>query len=533
MRKITIISIFVSCTLSLIAQDNGMNNQVVIVKDAQTEIAESKKLNFQPEIKEVPIEPLEVKCNVPEKLIELPFQAQQIKPKSYTEKEKHYGKDSYIKLGFGSLLSPFAEISYNDQIKNNFTYGAYYRHFSGRQKIKDAFLSNNEGGLYLDYIIKKKVDMGLKADYDRDVHHFYGYNHEDTTFNKNDIKNTVNHFGGNIYIKNAHRNKLKFDYELTAGGEYMFTKEKNTEYAAIGSLNMTKTFLNKHFVNVHFTYDVGQTNYVTKLNRNLFLVGANYTFDNDDWSLRGGIDLAFDNGITYLFPDIYSEKRLYRHKLIFYSAWNRKIEKNSLYSLITENPFMYQNPELKNTRIENRVAGFKGTIENFDYDLRFTNKVVKNFALFVNDSADMKRFDVVYDKNTQIINLHVEAGYTFDHKLRFSLRADYYRYELDSFERAWHKPAFKLNWNADYYITPAINVGIDLFAVTNAYARLQDGSAQRIKGAADINLYGSYRFHKNFHVFLELNNIAHMKYQTWYNYQSFGFNALAGIKFSF
>ncbi len=60
-----------------------------------------------------------------------------------------------------------------------------------------------------------------------------------------------------------------------------------------------------------------------------------------------------------------------------------------------------------------------------------------------------------------------------------------------------------------------------------------NGEIRTIKGVADLNLNVEYLMNKKISFFGMLNNIAHQRYQRWYNYPSFGINGLVGAKFSF
>jgi hypothetical protein len=305
----------------------------------------------------------------------------------------------------------------------------------------------------------------------------------------------------------------------------------------VGNTNLLKQIKTKHYIHASFQFDINQLNYPAPtdsvLKRNIFKPSIDYTFDDDDWQLKGGIGLGFDNGVCYLLPEAAAEKRLFKHILVFYLKWDRQYQKNTYYSTVMENPFIHDRIELKNTRVEDRSVGLKGTIRNFDYNIRFTNQVAWNLPLYINDSSDMKRFYVIYDKSAQIFQVQLEAGYTLHQHLRFDLLSSYTAYNLTGQPYAWHLPGLKLNFRTTYRWKDKLGIWGDINSLAGAYARKQNGEAQSIKGMVDINLGASYQFHKYFSVFCSLNNIAHMKYEYWYQYPGFGFNATAGLKFSY
>jgi hypothetical protein len=177
-------------------------------------------------------------------------------------------------------------------------------------------------------------------------------------------------------------------------------------------------------------------------------------------------------------------------------------------------------------------TGLKGTIDKFSYNVAFHFSHVTDMPLFVNDTLDTKRFDVVYD-NARIFNFHFEAGYNVKEWLRLSLVGDYNAFEMQTESRAWHEPNFRTTFRASYIWKKKIIAGIDLFGITSSYAKLSSGQEKKFKGTADINLSLEYIMNKRISFFANLNNIANIKYQRWNNYQSYGFIGWVCAKFSF
>jgi hypothetical protein len=59
------------------------------------------------------------------------------------------------------------------------------------------------------------------------------------------------------------------------------------------------------------------------------------------------------------------------------------------------------------------------------------------------------------------------------------------------------------------------------------------GAEEEIKGAVDLNLSANYAYSKYFNIFVNVNNMASFKYQRYYNYPSYGIQALGGLSFTF
>jgi hypothetical protein len=209
------------------------------------------------------------------------------------------------------------------------------------------------------------------------------------------------------------------------------------------------------------------------------------------------------------------------------------LQKNTYLNFAQENPNINYDIMLENSRVEDRMAGFKGSVKQFSWNARFSNKVIKQMPLYVNDTLDMSRFNVVYDKSMTVININVEAGYDWNKKLRSLLTFDFMLYEPDGQAKAWHLPMINTNFSTSYLLKEKLLMRAELFGVAGAFGRDINGDAQKIKGMVDINLGADYQFTKYLSFFAQLNNLANFKYQKWYNYPTFGFNAMVGVQFRY
>lgn len=514
------------------------DEKIIIKRDYEARIEDAQRVKLNPMIPMRTIEKPTLNYNVPSRLVKLKYPPHPVRPLSLPKEKPETFNNSYIKLGFGTQFSPLAEIVYNEKSFKNLQFGAYYKHLSAYGKRENQSFRQNRVGVYAQYFIPK-AEIGFNLNFDQDVNFFYGYNTSDTSFAASEVRQRLREIGGDVYIKSGALNDKNVDFNqvvsFSNANDFYGSKEWFTNYNG----SITKTFNNLHFLNV--LADVDVSNYQPVLAENLFRqiyqLGGDYTFNNDDWKLTAGLTTAFGDVIEdqsfNIYPKLYTEKTLYKNHLIFYSGWSRRLQKNAYLDFIQQNPFINTDQPINNTRIEDRMAGFKGSAGKFNYNARFSNKVVKGMPLFVNDSTDMKRFDVVYDKNLTIINLNLEAGYSWNEKLNSLLTFDLLLYEPDENEKAWHLPLINTNLSTTYMLKNKILLRGDIFGLAGAYGRNQQGEAELIKGIVDINLGAEYQFSKYLSFFASLNNLANFKYERWYNYPSFGFNGVIGAKFSY
>lgn len=550
MNKIKYIAIAMSIAITNInaqTKSEGLGSEnIIVIKAYEARIADAQKINTSPTTREVEIEKQKLSYEISEKLIDLEYPAHEVKPLAMPKIKPTTYTSSYAKLGFGVHLgnnkkvyySPLAEVVYNNDKIKNLIFGGHYKHFSSwAGKTANQKFRNEDARFYTQYYMKE-VEMGVSAYFTQNEDYYYGYP-SDTIRNSKQIRQTVSNFGGDLYFKNAAINKLELDFNQKIGFNFLTDAYKNKEWNLNYDGLITKTFKNLHILDVNLGTNI--SNYIPSdkddLEREIVTVGGAYTFNDDNWKLKAGITFGIGEvGLGKQFdfyPIIYTEKRLYKHMLIFYSSWRRDMQINSYQSLIAENPYINIDQKLQNSRVEDRIAGFKGTVKNLTYNARFSNKVVKDMPLFVNDTLNMSRFNVVYEKVLYVYNINAEVGFNWTDNFRTQLTFDYRIFEPTFEEKAWHLPALSTNLSASYKIKNQYFIDLEFYALAGAWARNELGVAQKIKGTADLNLGFSYKYSKNLSMFVKFNNLAHSKQTRFYNYSNYGFNGLIGAKFEF
>lgn len=524
--------------LSYAQDDKGMDNQVVVVKEFEGSIQDAQKINIQPNIPEVEEKQPKLEYSVPSKdYKEFSFETNPLKPIAIsTEKLEKYNT-SFVKLGFGTQLMPLAQLAYNDNKARNVKFGIFYNHLSAREfKVKNQRFSDDEAGAYFRYF-PKTFEVGTGFTFRNYRTHFYSVDtsYSDTSFAAKDVRQVFRNYDGLLYFRNAQSNKADIDFKQDLNFNYLQEKfGKANEWFIAGNTTFRKGIEKVHNIHADFNFDISRLkNDSLVLQRNVFRLRAGYAFNNDDWRAHVKVGIAIDGPKPFFLADVHVEKRLYQHSIIAYIDYQHRYEKNSLNSLIHTNNFIWNWASIKNTTNGDLGIGLKGTAQNLSYNLAFHFSHVVNLPLFVNDTLDMRRFNVVYDKSALIYNGHIEAGYNLKEWLRLSVLADINHYQLKTEKRAWHEPNFKLTLRANYIWKNKISLGLELYGISASYAKLANGQEAKIKGTADLNISIEYLFNKHFTFFGTVNNIAHMRYQRWYGYPSYGINGMLGVKFSF
>lgn len=515
-------------------QNNGTTDQVIIMREYDAKVKDADKINLSPNIPEEEDRQPKLSYKVPERdYKDIPFEPNALKPLGMSSDKLERFNSSYVKLGFGSQLTPLAELMYNDNKSKKIKYGFFYDHLSQYGfHIKNQKYSDDKAGAYLKYV-PGKVELSVGFQFHNLRTHFYGS--PDTVYDGAAIRQNLRDYDLNIGIKNSTKNKSNIDYAAALRGNYMQeTYGHGYEYFINGKAGATYTFKKYHSAFAGFQADI--SNYTSarqSLTRSLFLTNIGYGFNNDDWKARAALTIAVDNSKVYALPDLYIEKRLYEHKLLVYAGWEIRFQKNSFKSLSETNNFVNSDIELKNTRISDFYGGLKGTVDGFSYNIRMAYRNISNMGLYYTDYFDQKRFYVSYDPSVKVFNGLLEVGYNHKDDFRILAALDINSYSLSNNTKAWYEPLVKANIKASYIFEKKIVVGVDLYAFSNYYGFLAPDNIRNIHGTVDANLNLEYIFSKRVSFFGKLNNIAHQRYQTWANYQVYGINGLVGAKFSF
>lgn len=515
------------------------NEEVIVVKEYEATISDAQKINIPPDIPETPdIKPV-LQYNIPQKVFgDFTFETNPVKPLALSAEKLAVYNHSFIKIGFGSQLSPLVQLAYNDNKTKNLKFGILYNHLSAYgYKIKNQKYSDDEAGAYLRYY-PKTFETGTAFTFRNYRTHFYSIADTITADSLKTEKNTrqvFRNYDALVYFKNAQRTEKQIDFKQTLRFNYLQeTFGKANEWFINGKTDFSKTIQKVHSAMAQFEFDISRLkNDSLTLQRYIFTLAAGYSFNNDDWKAHAILGLTMDSKKVFAYADVHFEKRMYEHALIAFLDYQYSLRKNSLNDFAHTNNFIRNYSLIQNSPAGDFSAGVKGTAQNFSYLVAFHLHHIKNLPLFINDSTDIKRFLVVYDSSTTIFNYHFESGYNMKEWLRLSVMGDLNFYQLKNTGKPWHEPAFKITFRGNYIWKNKVSVSVDLFGITPTLAKLPDNTEAKIKGAADVNLSVEYLMTKHFSFFGMLNNIAHQRYQQWYGYPSYGINVMVGAKFSF
>ncbi len=533
------------CSTTLLAQgdddqpkDLGTENTEVITGYDPT-LADAVKVNFQPTIPIINAEKRELTYTIPTTVLPVNYDLISVKPLGIAKEKPIDYPSSYLKLGFGTQLSPLVELLFNDGKKpkrregkySSFHYGIYFKHLSARaSKLDHQDFSDNDVKVFMNKYFKK-AKLSTVIDYNQRSRFYYGFSNSDTSFTRKESKQSFQNFEATVDLVNTTVEKSDFSYHATFNASYYKDRFDLNETDININLNAQKIFKDDHYVtlDIYEDYSIFSSTVAPNVNRNIFAVKPKYMFNDQSWRVFGGVNLVWEGSTFHVLPDLGMERSLWDDHLILFTGWRTELHKNSYKSLSTDNPYVDNDFGLLNTRTESRFIEVKGTAaKNFSYRLKFAQKIVRKLPLFVNDPMDERKFNVVYDGRTIILNVHAELNYRVKSNLNFNLTGDFYNFEMDNVARPWHLARFEINFSTNYQIGEKISLRLDIHARDGVWTLKGDGTEEKLKGTADINIGGTYKFSKYLTFFANLNNLASIKYQQYYRYPGYGFNGMVG-----
>lgn len=539
-RKSFIPIAIILCNTAVAYAQKNLSEDIDVIRPYKAILAEGIRLRTNPEVFEIKNAEPQASYKFSDKKLDqtisiIGLPPEKMKSESITKLYK-----GYLKGGFGNITTALGELYVANTRDTKNQYGVSLKHLSSNGKNARDF-STDKFSVFGKTLLGKQQISG-NVFYDRNASKFYGF--DEKKFNsdnfKNNLKQRYQTIGGEAEIYNTETNEYTLGYAAKISGYSFSDLYKAKENNVLAGLHLKKN-IDEFKAEIDISLDATNSKDVRTIKNTIFKIAPSFHFTQDVFSIKAGFVLASESGFikkTHFFPSAYASVNIVEEKVVAFTGITGDVAKNSLRNFSNENQFLAPNLNLRNT-IENLhfYGGLKGSLgSNFSFKAWAGVKSVKNLAFFVNDSTDERKFKVIYDDgNIGITSLTTELNYQQSEKLRLygSIRLD--AYSLKKVARAWHKPGSRAEISASYNFVDKFIIRTSLFYVgqRNALVNFNTNSFIQLKGYADLNLGIEYRYSKTLSAFVNLNNLTSTKYQLWRNYESYGFNALGGVTFSF
>jgi hypothetical protein len=547
------------------------------VGDKSRVITQSSKYEDLPKSRDTTIQIPPVKYYIEPKYVPVQFETEPIeaaKLKVVEPLEKLYR--GYVKGGVGMYAMPYFDGYFNSLRSKNNAWGINYKHHSALVGINDVgssqFSENNLNGYYKHFF--KRYTLTSKLFYTRDFFNYYGFSLNDTLIpqayreNPDTLRQGYHNVGFEVVLASNYADTNKLNHIEHIRYQYLYGIQQLSEHNFVVGTTLNK-YLPGEGINALLDFGVDVNTLKQPELRPLDTTGVALPVGNVGYQTSGivrfvphvvrskgkilfkggfgvNIDIAEENRF-YFFPEVELSANLFKNVFVPYAGATGGVKRNSFNVLRQENPFILTNIPLQNSadRI-NVYAGFRGGLSaKWTFNTLFRFQQTELMPLFFNDTlySYQNAFGVIYDRVNRS-TISGQLGYQTKDKFSFFAKGEYYINKAENQEYAWLMPNFYVSLNGIYDMADKIVVRANVYLMgqrkTFSLLPVQDVIPNEagqyvfdLKPFVDANLGVEYRYNKRLSAFLNLNNIATVKYQKWTNYPVQSFNLMGGFTFSF
>ena len=545
---------FVTATLllgmsGLISAQDEINKEIVVVKPYEPSLSDAFKINVLPSVSDsISIRP-EFNYSIEPKKFETKFRVLPISPARLVGAPLNKLYKSYLKIGVGNYLIPMGELRINSIRSKKGQWGLAVQHYSingkikldNDQKVSPGYLENS-GSLYGKKIFNKAYLAGnIKGAWDGV--NFYGYHASlDTSLNEDDIKQRYLKLDGRVKMGSTHKDSNHVNYTWTMDYQYTSDRQKNYEHAFLLGAGLNKRFRSGNTLGLGLVGNYYRTSLsIDSINHTIVSAKPWLGKTTADFTYRIAVtllaDIRGDLVSPHFYPDAYLQIGVVRGILVPYLGVDGKLQVNNYRTIVDENMYITPGLKVSNTSHDLRgYVGLKGSLSKaVSYDISASYSLVSKMPFFVNDTSTMlgNTFTVAYD-DLRLTRISGELLIRPSDRLSFLFMERYDQYDLDNFEKPWHKPEITASFTAGYNLRNKILLDASLNYMGQRFApgTQLDTELISLKGFMDLNLGLEYRYTKLLSAFLRLNNILGAKNYFWNQYPAIGFNVMAGFTYA-
>jgi len=560
MKTFAIIFLLATSITSAQSQSTEKHNeQVTIVSSFDPTINQAYKVNTSPAEMQFTMDKPEFTYEALN--IELPtiITLNPIKPVVINADKRTVLTNNSLKIGVGSLISPYLDFFHSSGQKNDYRFDAHFYHLSTFKNIKD-YSPSPQTNTYLDLNYRKFIghhilDAGI--DYSLKTNQYYGFKPNDYTIlpADDDLKQMFNMARVNVGLSSNYKNNNKLSHSILLDAYYFFDKYNTSETNANLNFDIHKNFEVSDVLNYQELGISGKVSYFQNTDSvnssNDMLVSATPYFNANYGIINFHVGLNFNllNTTTskfYFYPILDVNINLVPDVLTVFAGLDGNVEKQSFLQLSTINPWVSSTISTNWDNTFKAYGGIRGNISNkVNYSAQISWQKFNNMYFFVNVPNDtvinylvpepFNKFEAIYDKGS-VTTISGEITYAASDKVNVNVGASYNAYSLDSLNSPYHKPISKVKLGVSFLATEKIRIWVDAYYYGKRTARdlsVLPATEIDLDGFIDLNLGVDYKLTKQLSAFLSLTNLLNKQYERYYHYPVNGIQIMGGIMYKF
>jgi hypothetical protein len=518
------------------AQDTTKKKEVNITSTFKPSLKEAAKININPTPPTPDTTRPRLQYNIPNQNLSFAFQPGSLKPLALSiDSGGRWDNDSYIKVGFGTLSTPFIQTGLSVGDGKTMGLNAYAKHFSSKGKIKyqDVLHTNIDLNAFIQ--TSKNLEWNANFGGEQEKYNKYGFQPKDLEFPEDSINVKFQTWRGRLAFHNLVRTDLGLSYAPEMKIDVFNDQLSNSESNSYLNLPLKKTIGTNFEADVALEANLSQYKPENKehIKNTYVILSPSILYKVQNIFIHAGIKPSWDNGEFKLLPNIMAEVSSNDKRISIQAGWIGTFRSSGYQYVANMNPWVWAPDKTYNSRIDERYAGLKGSIgDHFSYGAKLAYNKINSQPLFVNDTITGKSFSVLYEPEVKVINFGGELGYNVGEKFSIISNLTMNRYKMQVSEKAWG--LLPLEWNT----TMKVQVMKDLYVNANLYTfdgpwSLSREGQKNLGAATDLSAGLEFKIVDHIKIWGQFNNIFNKEYQRWNQYPTYGFNFLGGVVFSF
>ncbi len=558
-----------------------LKQEVEVTKAYQPSVSDAFKINDIPQIKEETTEKPVFEYSISSEPVFSTFSVKPVQAATMVGEPKTELGKGLLKLGMGNYLTPYGELFYNAIPGNKSNFGMHFKHLSSHGEIKlmnddkvNAPFSNNSVEIFGKRFYRNST-LAVTGFFDRKGFQYYGYTGNKLTDAEKEAiiptwqdKQAFSKGGIDFRLSSNPRAGSEMEYDLGLNYHYFGAKTGQREHLGKLNLNLDKDF--DYFTgllesSLTFYRADKIANRITPASDQkqqiLLMVNPAVVFTGGNALLQFGIktytmiDDDEDAKIT-VTPNAKAEWSPVENILTLYAHASGGFDQNVYSKIAAENPYAAPDHDIRNTEYRYIFSGgIRGKFSSkTNYRAGVSYSGIKNMHFYYAHGLDNylpaspirtlnNTLGVVYD-DLKLLKFSGEFFHAASENLSFHLEGNYYSYDLETLVQPWQMPEFDVDLSLIYKTEGPLSFTLDAYVIGKRQALFIDNwSVEVLPGFTetistmdpvfDLNASVEYQYNQKLSFFLQLNNFAFQHYETWSGYANQGFNALAGLSFSF
>lgn len=518
------------------AQDTTKTKEVNVTSQFKPTLKEAAKINFNATPPAADTSRPRLQYNIPNQNLALGFTPGSLKPLALeVDSGGKWENESYVKIGYGNFKTPFAQAGVSFGDGRNAGINIYAKHSSSKGNIPYQDYSSSQVDANAFIKSAKNLQWNVRFGGQQDVYNKYGFQPKTLTFPEDSIKMKYQTWRGRINFHNITRTDLGLSYapelKIDAFNDQLSNSESNTYI----NLPLQKTIGTKFEVDLAATANLSRykPNKKDAVVNNYLYFSPSLAYKTETINISAGLRPSWDNGEFKLFPNFLAEFKLTDYPFSIQFGWTGYLRNSGFQYQANMNPWIWAPDSVRNTKIEERYLGLKGSVgDHFNYSAKLAYNIINNQPLFINDTSSGKSFVSVNEPDLKMYTIGGELGYTVGEKFSMisNLSLNTYKVKLNS--KAYGLLPLEWKTNMKVEVLKDLYVNSTLYIFDGPWSKTKAGN-KNLPVATDLSAGLEFKVYKNIKLWMQFNNVFNKEYQRWNQYPVYGFNFLGGVVFSF